>query len=121
MPANLDALVDSLSALTQAETGTLADMVVEKWGVTINAVVTQTAPPVEVVAEKTEFTVILTGFGTSKIEVIKAVRAITLLGLKEAKDLVDAIPKVIKADVDKAEATRIQGLLVTAGATVTVA
>lgn len=119
MPADLNAIAETLTSLSNDEMKQLGELVTEKWGVILTEAPTFVAPtPVEI--EQTEFTVTLTGFGASKVEVIKAVREITLLGLKESKDLVDAIPKVIKAGVDKAEAKRVQDRLVAAGATVTV-
>lgn len=119
MPADLNALVDQLSQLNPDESRQLSDLFIDRLGITLTEAVQQVAPTV-VVDEQTEFTVTLTGIGASKVEVIKAVRGITLLGLKESKDLVDAIPKVIKAGVDKAEAQRVSDLLIAAGAAVTV-
>ena len=100
-------------------------MLEEKWGVSAAAPVAVAAaggggaaPAAEAVAEKTEFDVILTGFGEKKVNVIKEVRAITSLGLKEAKDLVEAAPKPVKEGVNKEEADKIKKQLEEAGATV---
>lgn len=120
MPADLNAIADALNALTPEESGKLSEMVAEKWGVSLTDTTVQVAPTCPTEPEQTEFTVTLTGFGASKVEVIKAVREITLLGLKESKDLVEAIPKAIKTGVDRAEANRVRDRLVQAGATVTV-
>ena len=105
-------IVDDLSSLTVLEAAELAKMLEEKWGVSAAAAVAVAAgpaaallPPVE---EKTEFTVILAAAGDKKIEVIKEVRAITGLGLKEAKDLVEAAPKAVKEGVNKEEAEKIK-------------
>jgi large subunit ribosomal protein L7/L12 len=122
--ANLEQLVDSLSGLTVLEAAELAKMLEEKWGVSAAAPVAMAMMPgagaaaAPVVEEKTEFTVILTGAGEKKINVIKEIRAITGLGLKEAKDLVEAAPKEVKADVPKAEAEKIKKQLEDAGAKV---
>ena len=121
--ANLEQLVDSLSSLTVLEAAELAKMLEEKWGVSAAAPVAvaaagggaAAAAPVE---EKTEFTVILANAGDKKINVIKEVRAITGLGLKEAKDLVEGAPKEVKADVPKDEAAKIKKQLEDAGAKV---
>ena len=121
--ANLDQLVDSLSSLTVLEAAELAKMLEEKWGVSAAAPVAvaaagggaAAAAPVE---EQTEFTVILANAGDKKINVIKEVRAITGLGLKEAKDLVEGAPKEVKADVSKDEAAKIKKQLEDAGAKV---
>jgi large subunit ribosomal protein L7/L12 len=121
--ANLDQLVDSLSSLTVLEAAELAKMLEEKWGVSAAAPVAvaaaggaaAAAAPAE---EQTEFTVILTNAGDKKINVIKEVRAITGLGLKEAKDLVEGAPKEVKADVSKDEAAKIKKQLEDAGAKV---
>ena len=123
--ADLTRLVDDLSALTVLEAAELAKMLEEKWGVSAAAPVAVAAaggggaaPAAEAVAEKTEFDVILTGFGEKKVNVIKEVRAITSLGLKEAKDLVEAAPKPVKEGVNKEEADKIKKQLEEAGATV---
>ena len=122
--ADIQNLVDQLSALTVLEAADLAKALEEKWGVSAAAAVAVAGPaggagaaaPAE--EEKTEFDVILTGDGGKKINVIKEVRAITGLGLKEAKDLVEAAPKPIKEGVAKDEAEKIKKQLEEAGATV---
>ena len=120
--AELAKLVDDLSALTVIEAAELAKMLEEKWGVSAAAPVAVAAaagaPAAEAVAEKTEFDVILTTFGEKKVNVIKEVRALTQLGLKEAKDLVEAAPKPVKEGVNKEEAAKIKKQLEDAGATV---
>ena len=121
--AELARLVDDLSALTVIEAAELAKMLEEKWGVSAAAPVAAAAggaaaPVAEAVAEKTEFDVILTTFGEKKVNVIKEVRALTQLGLKEAKDLVEAAPKPVKEGVNKEEAAKIKKQLEDAGATV---
>jgi len=121
--ANLATLVDDLSALTVIEAAELAKMLEEKWGVSAAAPVAAAAggaaaPVAEAVAEKTEFDVILAAFGDKKVNVIKEVRALTQLGLKEAKDLVEAAPKPVKEGVNKEEAAKIKKQLEDAGATV---
>ena len=119
--ADLQKIVDTLSGLTVLEAAELAKMLEEKWGVSAAAPVAMmaagaaAAAPVE---EKTEFTVVLTGAGAQKINVIKEVRAITSLGLKEAKDLVEGAPKPVKEGVNKDEAEKIKKQLEAAGATV---
>ncbi|MGH9808340.1 MAG: 50S ribosomal protein L7/L12 [Terriglobia bacterium] len=119
--ADLQKIVDQLSGLTVLEAAELAKMLEEKWGVSAAAPVAMmaaagaAAAPVE---EKTEFTVVLTGAGAQKINVIKEVRAITSLGLKEAKDLVEGAPKAVKEGVSKDEAEKIKKQLEAAGATV---
>jgi large subunit ribosomal protein L7/L12 len=120
---DLARLVDDLSALTVIEAAELSKMLEEKWGVSAAAPVAVAvgggaAPVAEAAAEKTEFDVILTAFGEKKVNVIKEVRAITQLGLKEAKDLVEAAPKPIKEGVNKDEAAKIKKQLEDAGATV---
>jgi large subunit ribosomal protein L7/L12 len=123
--AELTKLVADLSALTVLEAAELAKLLEEKWGVSAAAPVAvaaavggggAAAAPVE--EAKTEFDVILTGFGDKKVNVIKEVRAITSLGLKEAKDLVEAAPKPVKEGVNKEEADKIKKQLEEAGATV---
>ncbi len=119
--SKLEKLVDDLSALTVLEAADLAKLLEEKWGVTAAAAVAVAGPavaagPVEAAEEQTEFTVLMTSFGDKKIEVIKEVRAITGLGLKEAKDLVEAAPKAVKEGVSKAEAEKIKAQLEAAGA-----
>ncbi len=120
--ANLQQLVDDLSKLTVIEAAELSKMLEEKWGVSAAApvAVAAAAPGAAAPAavEKTEFTVVLTVAGDKKINVIKEVRAITGLGLKEAKDLVEAAPKEVKADVSKDEAEKIKKQLEDAGAKV---
>jgi large subunit ribosomal protein L7/L12 len=121
--AQLAKLVDDLSALTVIEAAELAKMLEEKWGVSAAAPVAvaaggAAAAVAEAVAEKTEFDVILTMFGEKKVNVIKEVRALTQLGLKEAKDLVEAAPKPVKEGVNKEEAAKIKKQLEDAGATV---
>jgi large subunit ribosomal protein L7/L12 len=123
--ADLDRLVDELSSLTVIEAAELSKKLEEKWGVSAAAPVAMAAPaaggaaaaPVE---EKTEFNVILAAAGDKKINVIKEVRAITGLGLKEAKDLVEGAPKPVKEGVNKDEAAKIKKQLEEAGATVEV-
>jgi len=125
--ADLARLVDDLSALSVIEAAQLSKMLEEKWGVSAAAPVAvaavggaaATAAP-EAAAEKTEFDVILAAIGDKKINVIKEVRAITSLGLKEAKDLVDGAPKNIKEGVSKEEAETIKKKFTEAGATVEV-
>jgi large subunit ribosomal protein L7/L12 len=121
--AELAKLVDDLSALTVIQAAELAKMLEEKWGVSAAAPVAVAAaggaaPAAEAAEVKTEFDVILTGFGDKKVNVIKEVRAITSLGLKEAKDLVEAAPKAVKEGVNKEEADKIKKQLEEAGATV---
>ncbi len=121
--ANLDQLVEELSKLTVMEAAELAKKLEEEWGVEASAAVAVAAAPAaagEAAAEQTEFDVILTSAGSSKIGVIKEVRGITGLGLKEAKDLVEGAPKAVKEGVDKAEAADIKAKLEAAGATVEV-
>src|SRR6266404_5466415 len=113
---DLTKLVDDLSALTVIEAADLAKMLEEKWGV--SAAAGGAAPAAEAAAEKTEFDVILAAIGEKKVNVIKEVRAITQLGLKEAKDLVEAAPKPVKEGVNKDEAAKIKKQLEDAGATV---
>ena len=122
---DLAKLVDDLSTLTVIEAAQLSKMLEEKWGVSAAAPVAVTAvgggaaaPVAEAAAEKTEFDVILAAIGEKKINVIKEVRAITSLGLKEAKDLVEAAPKPVKEGVNKEEAAKIKKQLEDAGATV---
>jgi len=122
--ANLEQIVEELSALTVLEAADLSKMLEEKWGVSAAApVAVAAAGGGEAVAaeeEKDTFDVVLTGFGDKKINVIKEVRAITGLGLKEAKDLVESVPKAVKEGVNKDEAAEIQKKLAEAGATVEV-
>jgi large subunit ribosomal protein L7/L12 len=120
MSEKLTKIVDELSKLTVLEAADLAKMLEEKWGVSAAAAVAAAAPAAAGPAaeEKTEFEVILESGGDKKIEVIKEVRAITNLGLKEAKDLVDGAPKSVKAGVSKDEANKIKDVLEKAGAKV---
>ncbi len=118
---DLARLVDDLSALSVIEAAQLSKMLEEKWGVSAAApvaVAAAAAPPAEAAVEQTEFDVILAAIGEKKINVIKEVRAITSLGLKEAKDLVEAAPKPVKEGVNKEEAAKIKKQLEDAGATV---
>ena len=119
--AELSKIVDDLSKLTVLEAAELAKMLEEKWGVTAAAAVAVAAAPGAAAApveEKTEFTVMLTAAGEKKIEVIKEVRALTGLGLKEAKDLVEGAPKPVKEGVNKEEAEKVTAQLEKAGAKV---
>ena len=123
--ANLEKIVDELSGLTVLEAAELAKLLEGKWGVSAAAAVAVAAAPAAGAAaapveEQTEFSVILAAIGDKKIEVIKEVRAITALGLKEAKDLVEAAPKPIKEGVTKEEAEKIKAALEKAGAKVEV-
>ena len=120
--ANLEQLVDDLSSLTVLEAAELSKMLEEKWGVSAAAPVAVAAAgaagagAAEAVEEQTEFDVILTSAGEKKINVIKEVRSITSLGLKEAKDLVEGAPKAVKEGVSKDEADKIKAQLEGAGA-----
>ena len=120
--ADIAKLVEDLSKLTVLEAADLAKALEEAWGVSAAAAVAVAAPaggaPAEAVEEQTEFDVILTGDGGNKIAVIKEVRAITQLGLTEAKALVEAAPKAIKEGVNKAEAEEIKAKVTAAGGTV---
>jgi large subunit ribosomal protein L7/L12 len=121
--ADLAKIVDDLSALTVLEAAELSKMLEEKWGVSAAAPVAVAAAggaaaPAEAAEEKTEFDVVLTDAGAQKINVIKEVRAITGLGLKEAKDLVEGAPKVVKEAVSKADADKLKAQLEAAGAKV---
>jgi large subunit ribosomal protein L7/L12 len=123
--ANLEKIVDELSSLTVLEAAELAKLLEEKWGVSAAAAVAVAAAPgaggagaAAPVEEKTEFTVVLAAAGDKKIEVIKEVRAITALGLKEAKDLVEGAPKTVKEGVNKDEAAKIKATLEKVGAKV---
>jgi large subunit ribosomal protein L7/L12 len=123
--ADLAKLVDDLSSLTVLEAADLAKMLEEKWGVSAAAAVAVAAGPAAggaaaAVEEQTEFTVVLAAAGDKKIEVIKEVRAITGLGLKEAKDLVEGAPKPVKEAVTKDEAEKLKAQLEKAGAKVEV-
>ena len=121
--ADLQKIVDDLSALTVLEAADLAKMLEEKWGVTAAAAVAVAAAPgagggAAPAEEKTEFTVVLAAAGDKKIEVIKEVRALTGLGLKEAKDLVEGAPKPVKDGVPKADAEKLKAKLEAEGAKV---
>jgi large subunit ribosomal protein L7/L12 len=121
--SKIEKLVEDLSSLTVLEAADLAKLLEEKWGVSAAAPVAVAAAGAPAAgaapaAEKTEFTVVLTDAGANKINVIKEVRAITGLGLKEAKDLVEGAPKDVKADVSKDEAEKIKKQLEGAGAKV---
>ena len=119
--ADLSKIVDELSSLTVLEAADLAKMLEEKWGVSAAAAVAVAGPAAAAAApveEKTEFTVVLAAVGEKKIEVIKEVRAITGLGLKEAKDLVEGAPKPVKESVSKEESEKIKAQLEKAGAKV---
>jgi large subunit ribosomal protein L7/L12 len=120
--ADLQKIVDDLSSLTVLEAAELAKLLEEKWGVSAAAAVAVAAGPAAAAAapveEKTEFTVVLAAIGEKKIEVIKEVRALTGLGLKEAKDLVEGAPKPVKEGVTKDEAEKVKAQLEKAGAKV---
>ena len=119
--AELSKIVDELSSLTVLEAAELAKMLEEKWGVSAAAAVAVAAAPGAAAApveEKTEFTVVLAAVGDKKIEVIKEVRALTGLGLKEAKDLVEGAPKAVKEGIGKDEAEKVKAQLEKAGAKV---
>ncbi len=121
--SKIEKLVDDLSGLTVIEAAELAKLLEDKWGVSAAAPVAAAASPAAGAAaapalEKTEFTVVLLAAGDKKINVIKEIRAITGLGLKEAKDLVEGAPKEVKADVNKDEAAKLKKQLEDAGAQV---
>ncbi len=123
--ADLQKLVDELSALTLLEAAELSKMLEEKWGVSAAAVAVAAGPAAAGAAagavpaeEKTEFDVVLTGAGEKKIQVIKVVRELTSLGLKEAKDLVEGAPKPVKEGISKEEAENVKKKLEEVGATV---
>jgi large subunit ribosomal protein L7/L12 len=120
--ANLEKIVDELSSLTVLEAAELAKLLEAKWGVSAAAAVAVAAGPAAAAAapveEQTEFTVILAAIGDKKIEVIKEVRAVTGLGLKEAKDLVEGAPKPVKEGVSKEDAAKIKAQLEKVGAKV---
>ena len=120
--ADLDKIAEDLSGLTVMEAADLAKLLEDKWGVSAAAPVAMAAAPGagggEAAEVKTEFDVILASFGDKKINVIKEVRAITGLGLKEAKELVEGAPKAVKEGVPQGEADEIKGKLEGAGATV---
>ncbi len=123
---NMDTIIDQLSNLTVMQIADLTKKLEEKWGVKaapiavagVGGGAAAGAAPAEAAAEKTEFTVILANAGSNKIQVIKAIREITNLGLKEAKDLVDGAPKEIKAGVSKDDAENIKKKVAEAGGTV---
>ena len=126
MPADMNSLIDQLSSLTVMEAANLVKELEKKWGVSAAAVAmagpaagggAAAAAPVE---EKTEFTIVLANAGANKINVIKEIRAITGLGLKEAKDLVEGAPKTVKEGVNKDDAKKIKDQLTAAGAAVEV-
>ncbi len=119
--ADLNKIIDDLSSLTVVEAAELSKQLEEKWGVTAAAVAAAPAtgtPGAAPTEEKDEFTIMLISAGDKKINVIKEVRAITALGLKEAKDLVEAAPKEVKSGVNKKEAEEIKAKLEAAGAKV---
>ena len=119
--ANLEKIVDELSSLTVLEAADLAKLLETKWGVSAAAAVAVAAAPAAAAAaveEQTEFTVMLAAAGDKKIEVIKEVRAITGLGLKEAKDLVEGAPKAVKEGISKEDAAKFKAQLEKAGAKV---
>ncbi|MBM3607024.1 MAG: 50S ribosomal protein L7/L12 [Alphaproteobacteria bacterium] len=122
--ANLEKIVEDLSSLTVLEAAELAKMLEEKWGVSAAAAVAVAAAPgtgggaAAAAEEQTEFTVVLAAAGDKKIEVIKEVRAITGLGLKEAKDLVEGAPKTVKEGVSKDDVAKLKAQLEKAGAKV---
>ncbi len=121
--ADLEKIAEDLSQLTVLEAADLAKLLEDKWGVSAAAPMAMVAMPgaagdVAEVEEQTEFAVILTSYGEKKINVIKEVRAITSLGLKEAKELVESVPKEVKTDIPKDEADKLKEQLEGAGATV---
>ncbi len=120
--ADLSKIVEELSSLTVMEAADLSKLLEEKWGVSAAApaAAAAAAAPAEAAAEKTEFDVILVAAGDKKIEVIKVVRAITGLGLKEAKDLVDGAPSPVKQGISKGDADKVKTDLEAAGAKVEV-
>jgi large subunit ribosomal protein L7/L12 len=119
--ADINAIVDSLSSLTVLEAADLVKQLESKWGVSAAAAVAVAGPaagPAAAVEEKTEFTVVLAKAGDKKIDVIKVIRELTGLGLKEAKDLVEGAPKTVKEGVNKEESAKMKEKLAAAGATV---
>ena len=116
--ADLNKIIDDLSSLTVVEAAELSKQLEDKWGVTAAAAVAAAPPPAAPVEEKDEFTIMLTAAGDKKINVIKEVRAVTSLGLKEAKDLVEGAQKEVKSGVNKKEAEEIKKKLEAAGAKV---
>jgi large subunit ribosomal protein L7/L12 len=119
--ADINAIVDSLSSLTVLEAADLVKKLEEKWGVSAAAAVAVAAGPAAAAApveEKTEFTVVLAKAGDKKIDVIKVIRELTGLGLKEAKDLVEGAPKTVKEGVNKEDSAKMKEKLAAVGATV---
>ncbi len=119
--ADLNKIIEDLSSLTVVEAAELSKQLEEKWGVTAAAAVAQAAPAAAGAApaeEKDEFTIVLAAAGDKKINVIKEIRGVTSLGLKEAKDLVEGAPKEVKSGVNKKEAEEIKKKLEAAGAKV---
>jgi len=117
--ADLNKIIEDLSKLTVVEAADLSKQLEEKWGVTAaSAVAAAPAAAAAPAEEKSEYTVMLTAAGDKKINVIKEIRAVTTLGLKEAKDLVEGAPKEVRSGVNKKEAEEIKAKLVAAGATV---
>ena len=116
--ADLNKIIDDLSSLTVVEAADLSKQLEEKWGVTAAAVVAPAPAAAAPAEEKDEYTIVLTAAGDKKINVIKEVRAVTSLGLKEAKDLVEGAPKDVKTGVNKKEAEEIKAKLEAAGAKV---
>ena len=116
--ANLNKIIDDLSSLTVVEAADLSKQLEEKWGVTAAAVVAPAPAAAAPAEEKDEYTIVLAAAGDKKINVIKEVRAVTSLGLKEAKDLVEGAPKDVKTGVNKKEAEEIKAKLEAAGAKV---
>ncbi len=116
--SDLNKIIDDLSKLTVIEAAELSKKLEEKWGVTAATAAVPTAAAEAPAEEKSEYTVVLTAAGDKKINVIKEIRAVTTLGLKEAKDLVEGAPKEVKAGVNKKEAEEIKKKLEAAGAKV---
>jgi large subunit ribosomal protein L7/L12 len=119
--ADINSIVDSLSSLTVLEAADLVKKLEEKWGVSAAAAVAVAGPaagPAAAAEEKTEFTVVLAKAGDKKIDVIKVIRELTGLGLKEAKDLVEGAPKTVKEGVNKEDSAKMKEKLTAAGATV---
>ena len=116
--ADLNKIIDDLSSLTVVEAAELSKQLEEKWGVTAAAVAAPAADGAAPAEEKSEFTIVLASGGDKKINVIKEIRAVTTLGLKEAKDLVEGAPKEVKSGVNKKEAEEIKAKLEAAGAKV---
>ena len=116
--ADLNKIIDDLSSLTVVEAAELSKQLEEKWGVTAAAAAAPAAAAAAPVEEKDEFTIMLTAAGDKKINVIKEIRTVTALGLKEAKDLVEGAPKEVKSGVNKKEAEEIKKKLEAAGAKV---